>query len=142
MGTCVLSLEDLVVAVYCALDDALNDAGQGAVNGKLVKRRGPKPEVDDREILCLAVLQEILGFESDNEFHLWINNDRTMRSLFPRVLSRQNFAERRLVLMPMAQKLCAAFCNLVGDGTPPFSSSTVIPLTSAVRLAPGRAMNG
>ena len=67
MGTGVLTLEDLVVAVYCALDDALSDAGLRAIKGKLIRRRGPEPAVDDREILCLAVLQELLGFESDNQ---------------------------------------------------------------------------
>ena len=68
-----LSLEEVVTATYCALDDALKHAGLVAVDGKLVGRRGPPPAVDDREVLCLAVLQEWLGFESDNEYHLWLN---------------------------------------------------------------------
>jgi hypothetical protein len=132
MGTGVLTLEDLVVAVYCALDDALSDAGLRAIKGKLIRRRGPEPAVDDREILCLAVLQELLGFESDNEFHGWITSDRTMRALFPKVLPRQNFAERRLILKPLVEKLCGAFCRMVGEGQPPFSSSIAIRLISAV----------
>ncbi|MFO8013186.1 MAG: hypothetical protein R6X20_07755 [Phycisphaerae bacterium] len=61
-------LEDLVITVYAALDDALAEAGVPARKDKLVARPGPPPEVDDREILCLAVLQELLGFESDHGF--------------------------------------------------------------------------
>ena len=51
----VMNLEDLTTAVYCALDDALKEAGITAKDGKLLGRRGSRPEVDDREVLCLAV---------------------------------------------------------------------------------------
>ena len=122
-----LSLDDLVTATYCALDDALAVAGMTATDGKLLPRRGPAPEVDDREVLCLAVLQELLAFESDNEFHLRLEAQPVMRSLFPKQLSRQNFADRRARLTPLLQRLCGTFCELVGEGAPPFSSSTAIP---------------
>jgi hypothetical protein len=122
-----LSLEDLVTATYCALDDALAAAGVTAVDGKLLPRRGPAPEVDDREVLCLAVLQELLAIESDNHFHFWLEAQSVMRSLFPKQLSRQNFADRRALLTPLIEPLCGAFCDLVGEGAPPFSSSTAIP---------------
>ena len=120
-----LELEDVVTATYCALDDALSEAGVKARKGKLIARRGPPPEVDDREVLCLAVIQELLGFESDNLFHEWVEANRTMRALFPKRLCRQNFSERRVVLAPLIEKLCGALCKLVGEGAPPFSSLTV-----------------
>jgi hypothetical protein len=123
----VLSLEDTVTAVYCALDDALADANFKCRDGKLIWRPGPPPEMDDREALCLVVLQELLGFESDHKYCLWLANHPTMRQLFPRQLSRQKFAERRAVLTPLMEKLCGAFCKLVGEGSPPFSSLTAIP---------------
>ena len=53
------SLEEIVIAVYSALDDALKHSNIVCQNGKLIPRRGPAPEVDDREILCLALLQEL-----------------------------------------------------------------------------------
>lgn len=116
-----MSLEDVVIATYCALDDALGHAGKNAKNGKLIKRSGPPPEVDDREILCLAILQEVLGFESDNRYQLWLRANPTMRELFPRQLSRQNFADRRAILTPLMERLCGAFCELGEQGFPPFS---------------------
>lgn len=126
-----LSLEDLVLALYCAIDDALQECGISALNGKLIKRPGPAPEVDDREVLCLAVLQELLGYESDNKFHLWLEVNETIQRLFPRRLSRPKFAERRALLRPLIMRLTMALCVLDEGGLPPFSSSTRIRLTSA-----------
>lgn len=127
MARMFLTLEDVVMATYCALDDALAAAGIVAAEGKLLPRRGPPPEVDDREVLCLAVLQQLFGFESDHEFHEWLHANLRMRSLFPKQLSRQNFADRRALLTPLAEPLCATICALVGEGLPPFSSSTATP---------------
>jgi hypothetical protein len=126
-GTIALSLEDVVLATYCALDDALKQAGIQARDGKLIPRRGPAPEVDDREVLCLAVLQEQLGFESDHQYHQWLNTEPVMGKLFPRRLSRPNFAERRALLTSLAARLSQAFCALAGESAPPFSSLTPTP---------------
>lgn len=133
-----IDLEDHVIAVYSALDDALAEAGIECKNGKLIPRPGPAPDVDDREILCLAVLQEMLGFESDHRYHLWLETNPIINDLFPRRLSRPNFADRRALLTPLMQSLCGAFCELAGEGAPPFSSSTLTPSTSADRCAPER----
>jgi len=111
----MLDLEELVITVYAALDDALAEAGITARAGKLVPRPGPAPDVDDREILCLAVLQELLGFESDHGFYQWFESNTVLRRLFPRRLSRPNWADRRALLMPLLQRLSQAFCALDGE---------------------------
>lgn len=129
-------LEDLVITVYTALDDALAEAGVRARKGKLVPRPGPPPDVDDREILCLAVLQELLGFESDHGFYTWFEANAIMRRLFPRRLSRPNWADRRALLTPLLQRLAKAFCALDGEEAPPFSSSTPIRSMSVARSEP------
>ena len=118
-----LSLEDVIVATYAALDDALAQVGVSARQGKLIPRRGPAPDVDDREILCLALLQELLGFASDNQFQLWLATNPTMTALFPRRLSRQNFADRRALLQPLLERLSSFFSTALEGGPPPFSSS-------------------
>ena len=129
-------LEELVITVYAALDDTLAEAGIQARDGKLIARRGPPPAVDDREILCLAVLQELWGFESDHEFYQWFEANAVMQGLFPRRLSRPNWADRRALLTPLLRRLSQAFCALDGEESPPFSSSTRIRLTSAARCGP------
>ena len=133
-----LSLEDLVIVTYAALDDALAEAGIVCKKGKLIPRRGRSPDVDDREILCLALIQELLGFESDNRFHGWLRSNPMMRALFPRQLSRQNFADRRALLRPILERLSGFFCDKVEGGPPPFSLSTPIPWTSVVRSGSAR----
>lgn len=137
-NTVSLSLEDVVIATYAALDDALREVGVPCRGGKLIPRPGGVCAVDDREILCLALLQELLGFASDNEFQLWLHQNPTMRSLFPRQLSRQNFADRRALLRPLLERLSGFFCDQVEGGPPPFSSSTPIPWTSVARSAKGK----
>lgn len=122
-----VDLEDTVIAVYAALDDALQEAGLFAHDGKLVSRRGPEPDVDDREVLCLALLQEIFGFESDNKFCAWLQVDRAMRTLFLRQLTRQNFADRRALLLPILEPINERLCALCGEADPPFSLLTAIP---------------
>lgn len=121
------TLSDFVTATYCALDDALLSAGIQEKDGKLIPRRGCKPAVVDREILCLAVLQELLHFESDNAFYNWLVNNPVMTSAFPRLLTRQNFADRRTLLAPLIEKLCGTLCAVNGEADPPFSSSIPIP---------------
>jgi hypothetical protein len=129
-------LEELVIATYTALDDSLAVAGLICQDGKLIPRAGPKPEVDDREILCLAVLQELLGFESDNEFHAWFKGNVTIKKLFPRQLSRQNFADRRALLTPLIASLCGAFCVMDDEAAPPFQPSILTPSTSVAPFVP------
>lgn len=131
-----LSLEDLVVAVYCALDDALKQAGVPCVDGKLVTRPGTAPVVDDREILCLSILQELLGFESDNQFTYWLKHNAAMKALFPRQLSRPNFADRRAILTGLMETLSRALCDLAGEGRPPFASSIRTQSWSAAPCTP------
>jgi hypothetical protein len=94
--------------------------------------------VDDREVLCLAVLQELLGFESDHAFYQWFESNAVLRKLFPRRLSRPNWADRRALLTPLAKGLSRAFCALDGEATPPFSSSTRIRSMSAVPSEPAK----
>jgi hypothetical protein len=126
-----LTLEDIVIAVYSALDDALKHSGIRCQAGKLIARPGPPPEVDDREILCLAVLQELFGFESDHFFYQWLTTNPTMKQLFPRRLSRPNWADRRALLTPLIQRLSGAFLEMDGEANPPFPSSIPIPSMSA-----------
>jgi hypothetical protein len=128
-----ISLEETVIAVYSAMDDALAEAGIHCDNGKLIARPGPAPEVDDREILCLAILEEMLDFESDHQFHCWLEANAVMKGMFPRRISRQNFADRRALLTPLMMRLSEALCALDGEAHPPFSSSTPTPSTCAAQ---------
>ena len=129
MSTASLPLEDVIVATFCALDDALKHTGHAEVGGKLIPRPGPAPTVSDTEVLCLAMLQELLGFESDAGYAAWLENRPEIGAHFPKRLSRQNFADRRALLTPLIGRLSGAFYELntpppLPQQPPPFSSST------------------
>jgi len=126
MPAAALPLEDVIIATFCALDDALKHTGHAEVGGKLIPRPGPAPTVSDTEVLCLAMLQELLGFESDAGYAAWLENRPEIAAHFPRRLSRQNFADRRVLLTPLIRRLSGAFCELNTPEPPPFSSSTRI----------------
>jgi hypothetical protein len=134
--TAFLSVEDTIFALFCAIDDALKVVGIFPRNGKLTERPGPPPLLDDREVLCLSVLQEVLGFDSDNAYFNWLKNSPLIRSLFPKLIKRQKFAERRALLTDLAAKLSGAFLQMTGESQPPFSSSTRILSMSAARCVP------
>jgi hypothetical protein len=70
------------------------------------------------------VLQELLDFESDNAYFHWLENKPLIRALFPHLIKRQKFAERRALLSDLMAKLSSAFCHLAGEGHPLFSPST------------------
>jgi len=131
MSIASLPLEDVIIATFCALDDALKHSGHEEVGGKLIARPGPPPAVSDTEILCLAMLQELLGFESDAGYAAWVENRPEIAAHFPRRLSRQNFADRRALLTPLIRRLSGAFCQMNAPEPPPFSSSTRIRSMSA-----------
>lgn len=135
MDTPAVSVEDTITVVYCAIDDALSEAGIIAKNGKLTDRPGPAPQLDDREVLCLSVLQELLDFESDNAYFHWLENKPFIHELFPHLIKRQKFAERRALLSGLMETLCGAFCKLAGEGQPLFSPSIPTPSPSAARSA-------
>jgi len=126
-----IPLDEAIIATFCALDDALKNTGHTEVAGKLIPRPGPPPTVTDTEVLCLAMLQELLGFESDNGYCAWLNNHAVIAAHFPSRLSRQNFADRRALLTPLIRKLSGAFCAMNAVQPPPFSSSTRILSMSA-----------
>lgn len=112
-----IDLEDLVITAYCALDDALKHAGVVNNKGKLFPRRGPPPEVDDREILCLCLLQEWLGFESDLSFYEWFENNKVMCDFFPKEtfaakLDRPAYTSRPLLERDYDEQFPYSCCRL------------------------------
>ncbi len=58
-----MDLDDLIVSVYCLLDDEL----QEWLSGRTLRQRGPKPTLSDAEVLSIEVVGEYLGFSEDKE---------------------------------------------------------------------------
>jgi hypothetical protein len=117
-----LSLDDLIALVTGAVNEALKFAGIEQHNGRLLLRRGPVLAFSDSDALCVAILQEVLGSESDNGFFLKYGENPVFRSRFPKLPSRQKFADRRTKLTPLYERICQIFCEMGGEASPLLSN--------------------
>ena len=94
-----LDLDTFLVTVYCVVDDVYQE--QMAPQRPL--RPGPKPQLSDSEVLCLAILAQWQGRRSENAFLAFAV--RHWRRYFPRLLS-QSALNRR------SRDLCGALSRL------------------------------
>lgn len=94
-----LDLDTFLTTVYCIVDDVYQEqlAPQKPV------RPGPKPELSDSEVLCLALLAQWQGRRSENALVAYAV--RHWRPWFPRLLS-QSALNRR------SRDLCGALSRL------------------------------
>jgi hypothetical protein len=108
------TIEDFVIVVYCALDDALRAAFDPR---QLRGTRGPAPRLTPAEVLTLLVVGESLGL--DTEVAIWAHFRRHWRAWFPRLGSRAAFARQAANLWAVAQRLHAHFAAALGAPTAP-----------------------
>jgi len=53
--------DTFIVAVYCLVDDLMEEL----LGGQRLRKRGPDPTLDDREVLTVEVVGEFLGLDTD-----------------------------------------------------------------------------
>jgi len=56
-----VDLDEFIVAVYCLVDESM----EGILGGRRLRRRGPNPLLDDREVITMEVVGEFLGMDTD-----------------------------------------------------------------------------
>lgn len=56
-----MDLDDLIVSVYCLIDDEFKDW----LSGETLRQRGPSPTLSDAEVLTIEAVGEYLGFSQD-----------------------------------------------------------------------------
>jgi Transposase DDE domain len=81
-----VDLSTFIIAVFCLIDDQLNDLGP-------LRERGPAPTLCDSEVLTIEVVGEFLGIDEDTELfayfrrhyaHFFPNLSRVHRTTFSR----------------------------------------------------------
>ena len=89
----------------CADLDALITALYVTVDDLLVPRRGPgrRPRTSDAELVCLAVLQVLLGYPSERHFLRYA--DIHLRGLFPHLPGQSTYNRRLRRLAPRLQQV-------------------------------------
>ncbi|WP_084709251.1 hypothetical protein [Rubrobacter aplysinae] len=58
-----MDLDDLIVSVYCLLDDEL----KAWLSGETLRERGPNPTLSDAEVLTIEAVGEYLGLSQGKE---------------------------------------------------------------------------
>ena len=56
-----MDLDDFIVTTYCLIDDLFEEL----LDGRRLRSRGPKPTLDDREVLTIEVVGEFLGMDTE-----------------------------------------------------------------------------
>jgi hypothetical protein len=90
----------------CADLDALITARDVTVDDLLPPRRGPgrRPATSDAELICLAVLQVLLGYPSERHFLRYAHPH--LRGLFPTLPGQSGYNRRLRRLAPACSWSC------------------------------------
>jgi Transposase DDE domain len=62
-----VDLDDFIVTTYCLVDDLF----EGVLDGRRLRSRGPKPLLDDREVITIEVVGEFLGMDTEKGIFLY-----------------------------------------------------------------------
>jgi hypothetical protein len=83
-----MSLEDFIIRVYCAVEDALSEATKGV----RLRKAGFGPKLSDAEALTMELVGEYCGMSNDKA--IWAYFRRHWRAWFPRLGSRSAFVRQ------------------------------------------------
>jgi hypothetical protein len=95
------SIQDFVIAVYCFVDDTLKKILQG----RCLRRGGRAPKLSDAEALCIALVGEFLGYDSDANVWLQFAKSEEWKRWFPGLGSRSSFVRQCSNLWAVTQAL-------------------------------------
>jgi hypothetical protein len=87
------SLDTLVIALYVKVDD---DAG------RIARLPGRPPKLSHSELLCLAVMQAMLGYHSEARWLRYV--DAHLRHLFPFVPAQPGYNKRLRAALPQIKR--------------------------------------
>ena len=92
-----MDLDEFIVATYCLVDELMEEL----LGGRRLRRRGPDPLLDDREVLTMEVVGEFLGLDTDEGIRLFF---------------RRHYGEWFPALVRVHR---TTFCRQVSDGPGP-----------------------
>jgi hypothetical protein len=84
----IMSLEDFIIRVYCAVEDALS----AVIKGVRLRKAGFGPKLSDAEVLTMELVGEYCGMSDDEA--IWTYFRRHWRAWFPRLGSRSAFVRQ------------------------------------------------
>lgn len=84
----MFSIEELIIAVFCCVDDLLKEITQG----QAIRQRGFAPALADSEVITMEIVAEYQGIDADQL--IWKYFRRHWLKLFPRLRSRSAFVRQ------------------------------------------------
>jgi hypothetical protein len=103
-----MNLDDLIIATFCEMDDAMNACLSQLPKARL-RQRGSKPTLSDSEVLTIEVIGAYLGLEQDSALHAYFV--RHYSHFFPalRRLHRTSFTRQAANLCHFKEHLWQHF---------------------------------
>lgn len=97
-----MSLTDLIITVFCLIDDMLQEMRE---DGLQLRQRGPRPQLADSEVLTCEIVGEFLGL--DEERQLFRHFRRHYSAFFPKLqsISRTTFTRQAAKLWAVKDAL-------------------------------------
>lgn len=96
-----MDLDTLIVSVFCAVDDALDEV----LDGRRLRQRGPAPQLTDQEVLTIEVVGEYLSMDCDRAIFDYFR--RHFSHFFPalRIVHRTTFVRQSANLWKVKERL-------------------------------------
>ena len=100
-----MDLDTFIVATYCLVDEAMDES---LGDEERLRKRGPNPTLDDREVLTIELVGEFLGIDTDEGIYRYFR--RHYDSWFPAlgVVHRTTFARQAANLWKVKELLWRA----------------------------------
>jgi IS5 family transposase len=102
------TFEEFIIAVYCAVDDAL----KVLTSGQRLRGRGFAPGLSDAEVMAMEIIAEYQGIDADKA--IWQYFRRHWQGWFPGLPGRSNFVRQSANLWQYKQLIQAQLAGQLG----------------------------
>jgi hypothetical protein len=95
-----MPLDMYIITVFCWIEDSIKEIEnqQGSL-----RQRGENPTLFDSEVICMKIVGEFLGLESDKD--IWTYFLTYWLNFFPRLTSRTSFTRQCANLYALKQQI-------------------------------------
>lgn len=94
-----MSIDDFIIAVFCLIDEKM----EKILGEKKLRARGPRPILDDSEVITMEVVGEFLGKDADKS--IWEYFRSHWSHFFPKIPDRTTFTRQAANLHALKQIL-------------------------------------
>lgn len=103
-----MSIDELIIAVFCLIDDEMKII----LNGRKLRERGFCPGLDDSEVITMEIIGEFLGKDTDKG--IWEYFKCHWSHYFPKIPDRSNFVRQAANLHVVKQLIQERLANSLG----------------------------